>query len=655
MGKLRTQIENAYYAVKPLRFLILTEALLLYLIFAMPQGKEILRISLEQYEYNPAGPLTKLLALAMIAAALVLATGLTGPVFYRTLEFYRDKDNDKQFDDDKFDRVTIKRFEQAITYTLLAIPFALYFIHWTQQRLSDTWAVALLQILIILAITWAARRDDRIIRDNDGAMDKTLLHRLTYSSFRYLSWLIWSIPLFLLLGPSFTTFIQWMGPLAILLLASYVILNIVYAVNWMRIKWKIPSFPIVILWVVLCSHFNQNHWIPFVKNSQPISARPALSAWVGTWLEARADTAGAPIPVYIVAAEGGGSRAAYWTCAVLQQLEAELAFFPDNLLGVSSVSGGTVGAGFYLANRQLRNEGHGPLSDSLLLEAVGHDLLSPLLSGFFFSDLAQQFLPVPIGLWDRSRRLEHAMINAFAAEGVDATANPLSRPSMAGTGDLPLHLINSTIVESGTKGVWSAVRLDDEKFAEATDLAAWLGRDVGRAMTLVNSARFPLVTPGGEMRDTNRYTLGHIVDGGYFENTGIETAYALLRCLDDYRDSLNIEPVFIYIQNSREDEFFKPASSTLTASNPLRVFYNAWSSRSPSNHALVDGLQRPLDFTSVHIPLVHGRRGVPYKFPLAWVLSKKSRDAMQAQADTLWQRPGLKGVLGALPGGGNGN
>ena len=181
--------------------------------------------------------------------------------------------------------------------------------------------------------------------------------------------------------------------------------------------------------------------------------------------------------------------------------------------------------------------------------------------------------------------------------------------------------------------------MDSKYFPGNSDLAGWLGQDVRRATALVNSARFPLVTPGGEFRDESGKTLGHVVDGGYFENTGIETAYSLLRALLELKGQYPVKPVFIYIQNSRSDARSAPASSTLTASNPIRVFYQAWSSRSPSNHALISGLEKPLDFDSWHIPLIHQFEGEEYSFPLAWVLSRKSKDALLAQLDTLWNRP----------------
>jgi hypothetical protein len=50
-----------------------------------------------------------------------------------------------------------------------------------------------------------------------------------------------------------------------------------------------------------------------------------------------------------------------------------------------------------------------------------------------------------------------------------------------------------------------------------------------------NSARFTYVSPAGLVRSDTGENRGHVVDGGYFENTGIETAVDVMDALDPSR------------------------------------------------------------------------------------------------------------------------
>jgi hypothetical protein len=67
-----------------------------------------------------------------------------------------------------------------------------------------------------------------------------------------------------------------------------------------------------------------------------------------------------PVPLVIVATAGGASRAAYWTARVLTRFEQRIPGFRNYLFAISSVSGGSLGAGTYRAlfERTSRRSGH---------------------------------------------------------------------------------------------------------------------------------------------------------------------------------------------------------------------------------------------------------------------------------------------------------
>ena len=80
-------------------------------------------------------------------------------------------------------------------------------------------------------------------------------------------------------------------------------------------------------------------------------------------------------PVVLVAASGGGSRAAIYTAKTLLHLERELPELARRLQAISSVSGGSLGSAAYIARRAGRRS-----LDDLEL-AVGQDFLLPTLLG----------------------------------------------------------------------------------------------------------------------------------------------------------------------------------------------------------------------------------------------------------------------------------
>ena len=73
------------------------------------------------------------------------------------------------------------------------------------------------------------------------------------------------------------------------------------------------------------------------------------------WLEARHDRilhygethGGAKYPVFVVAAQGGGYYAAYHSALFLARLQDQCPQFAEHTFGISSVSGGSLGAAVF--------------------------------------------------------------------------------------------------------------------------------------------------------------------------------------------------------------------------------------------------------------------------------------------------------------------
>src|SRR5262249_4658032 len=123
------------------------------------------------------------------------------------------------------------------------------------------------------------------------------------------------------------------------------------------------------------------------------------------WLKNRADLHEyETYPVFVVSAEGGGLRAAYYTALVLASIQDRCPAFAQHTFAISGVSGGSLGAAVFaaLAARSAKNQAG--LSCNLNLPMAGdmatkadkilrQDFLSPLLAFGLYPDLAQRFLP----------------------------------------------------------------------------------------------------------------------------------------------------------------------------------------------------------------------------------------------------------------------
>ncbi|MCE4536007.1 hypothetical protein LXT12_01870 [Pelomonas sp. P7] len=245
-------------------------------------------------------------------------------------------------------------------------------------------------------------------------------------------------------------------------------------------------------------------------------------------------------PVLLVASEGGGVRAAYWTAMVLAEVARTNPGWDGRIAAMSGVSGGSMGIAVWRAcardpSHALDSQGRRPgLEDCIRKGFRDLDPLSPLLAGLMFEDVWMRLLPTDTlchpdsgcGMRSRAMAFEREWMRAF-----QGLAQPLGmrRP---GEPDL---LFNSTVVESGNRGVLSTHRFDGSGLPGAEDLLA-SGR-IPRSPALVTaahtSARFPGTNPLASLpHQASGPAAAHLVDGGYHDNSGtasVANVLALLR------------------------------------------------------------------------------------------------------------------------------
>lgn len=253
------------------------------------------------------------------------------------------------------------------------------------------------------------------------------------------------------------------------------------------------------------------------------------------WLSKFESTpAGERIPVFLVSAEGGGIRAAYWTARVMAELdERSKGEFSRHVFVVSGVSGGSVGVTAFVGSTlSLRNDPRG--RTQRLERFLGQDFLSPMVANMLITEPIWQLMgrgvvPRDVGF---ERQLEADWKAQF---GDDFYSRPfLNALSLDGSTDVPAFMINSTNVELGKRVVFSNLALTPASdvyapFSTVPELRETLA-DLTVAEVAHLSARFVFVSPPaslvGYVNDASQpprrvpRVWGRVVDGGYFDNSG---------------------------------------------------------------------------------------------------------------------------------------
>ena len=231
--------------------------------------------------------------------------------------------------------------------------------------------------------------------------------------------------------------------------------------------------------------------------------------------------------VILVAAEGGGIQSAAWSSEVLCGLRKELGpQFDQSVLAISGVSGGSVGAMFYLRCRESTP------GDMQAAQAARNSSLEAIAWGLAHPDLRRAILPIHALLWpgaDRGWALERALRK-------NAQFSPMDRP-LAATDtqpNWPVVLFSATEARTGDPIVFtnsdfprSNPSLSNQHVLRGFH-RVYEGRDVFLESAVRMSASFPYVSPAA--RADWPWNAEHLVDGGYFDNSGL---YALTNWMTD--------------------------------------------------------------------------------------------------------------------------
>jgi len=444
----------------------------------------------------------------------------------------------------------------------------------------------------------------------------------------------------------------------------------------------VPAVTILVSAALIFAFFNwnNNHKVRLQPASPEAEAQPddlyiAFLDWLENRPEERkrmyTDSGGQKYPVYVVAAQGGGVYAANLAALTMARLYTACPALRHHVFALSGVSGGSLGASafnaFWLQAR--RNETPEVMGDHCQLQAktdgriselernirsyLGHDFLSPVLSGALFPDFFQRFIVPGFGVLDRARAFEaslnHAWIDTNRKLGnatADEATTPFERNFLRASADFrdpqvqaPSLVLNTTSVETGERFVVAPFLKDPVVPMEFVYPIMAQGEDglpaehdISLATAVSLSARFPIILPPGaypRQISPFHFSQKNLVDGGYFESSAIETAIDLVngikQRIDRLADTLDVQPEFrIIILNEDFTADLEPAGltefgapvMTLDKTRRRRGQLAKWRVKTG------DAFER---FYSVELQHDH------FYMPLGWHLSKTTQNMIAEQ------------------------
>lgn len=351
-----------------------------------------------------------------------------------------------------------------------------------------------------------------------------------------------------------------MGPFAVLLLGFAVLLGFGNMLSAFSCKFQVNLHFFIFLFAAFLP--TPDHHIVRTgslserqQHPDSYAQRQQLSEYFQHWLSIRPeiDTT-ATYDMYLVLANGGASRSAYWVASVLGKLEdASLkdprGRFSRHLFCLSGTSGGGLGiANFYTT--LLHQQNKEPVTG---FEASGRaflkqDFLSFTLARMLGPDFFN-YIPVlnqVIPKEDRAEALEQAiergLDESYYRVGFDSAWFDQCLTKTGHPHTLPVLFINTTRVKDGNPGVVSNIHIAPNIFNRRVDVAALLPRDqtIRLSTATILGARFPYISPAGRINQlkapakpngTDTTRAHYFVDGGYFDNSGAGAVQEMIRML----------------------------------------------------------------------------------------------------------------------------
>ena len=526
---------------------------------------------------------------------------------------------------------------------------------------------AVMAVVFFLFVTFRRRLFRSAFKQEEMGCADSLFNLGPVTRFHLVASNVFAIFLFLL----FTLAPHWaapkLGAATILLVATASWIPFGSWLVYLGGHYRFPVISFLLVLAAVFSFWNDNHGLREAEGHYDANLASGREKRVADWFEARKERLlqdGKTYPVFVVAAAGGGIRAAYWTAAVLSALEDvepdtnSPKNFSSHVFALSGVSGGSLGSAVFaasVAKRRATGFSGCPDGTHSSLRAcadriLSTDFLSPTLATMLYADFAQRFWPRPVPGFDRGKTLEESWERAWAETmNDDRFAQPMSGlwqdDARLAT---PSLFLNGTSVESGNRIIASNVRVEEPIFVDSVDVQYELKRPLRLSTAAHLSARFTYLSPAGTLRDSARgLTLGHVVDGGYFENSGASTSAEVLGAIQAYlRDNSlpqRVLPVVILISNDphraspctdlQGADLGKPRDFLNESLSPLIALLKTRDARGKYAEATIRQQVDKREVRGLAFCLVLREHEIP--LPLGWMLGESARAEINTQLNAM--------------------
>lgn len=293
-------------------------------------------------------------------------------------------------------------------------------------------------------------------------------------------------------------------------------------------------------WMIVASFINRDHPVRKLSNdASAIKYRPTIKEHFANWAARHPNDS----IVIFVCAEGGALRTGAFSSMILSRIQDRDTSFRNRIFAFSSVSGGSLGVGYFNALAYFNNHSSADTAfyTNQTKDFFARDHLAPVIGKMFYGDLLNLYTPKMIPAFDRAGAIERSWENGYRANATsDNNRNVFASDYLSVFSSdkgnwYPAWFINTEEVESGLQSWVSNVDAYKLPLANHRDVLRKVNGTIRYSTAINFSTRFPLLSPAGALDYMGmRY---HYVDGGYVENYGAQTLLEVLR-------ELNTDPSF---------------------------------------------------------------------------------------------------------------
>ena len=308
-------------------------------------------------------------------------------------------------------------------------------------------------------------------------------------------------------------------------------------------SWAIILVIVLPVMMILRGQGNTYHEVPYTTNTP--TEELTLEDYTADFIDnlQKKDTTS---PIILIAADGGGLKAATWTMLNLRKLD-KMDLYEDNVFLMAGASGGSLGQGLYT---YMKAQDFDETQIQNIIDILGNsNFVSGDLTGVM-TRWPYNFIPQikgwkwPGSTQDRMEAMAETYFDIIQKENGQPTqsSNPWSYSALREVPynalwtqrdknevpHLPVFITNSARAEDGVKAWSHPFKPTSFIGAGAVDLSSYqlTGKPTSYisfpdALFLTN--RFPIMSPAAKIKGK-----GHFIDAGAVDNSGLETLIQFL-------------------------------------------------------------------------------------------------------------------------------